>query len=87
MSEIKDSKNIVTARIDADGNVIVGDGNNITVINLKEAAQYKALEADIEKLNNRFERTQKRLQKDPDDSDAQEELLEIDTERSENAIT
>jgi len=81
MSEIKDGKNIVNARIDAGGNVIVGDGNYI--INLKEAAQYKTLEADIEKLNIRFERTQKRLQKDPVDSDAQEELLEIDAERSE----
>lgn len=83
MSEIKDSKNVVTARIDADGNVIVGDGNNITVINLKEAAQYKSLEADIEKLNKRLERAQKRLLKDPDDLDAQEELLEIDAERNE----
>ena len=83
MSEIKDSKNVVTARIDADGNVIVGDGNNITVINLKEAAQYKSLEADIEKLNKRLERAQKRLLKDPDDLDAQEEWLEIDAERNE----
>ncbi len=82
MSEIEHSKNIVNARIDADGNVIVGDGNNITVINLKEAAQYKHLEAEIEKLNTRFERTRQRIEKYPDDQELTVELLEIDEERS-----
>jgi len=79
MDEINDSKNIVTGYIDAKGNVVVGD----TIFNLKEAAQYKALEADIEKLNKRFERIQKRIQKGPDDVDNQEEFLEIEAERKE----
>ena len=51
---IENSKNIVNAHIDAEGNVIIGDGNNITVINLKEAAQYKYLETQLEKENKRF---------------------------------
>lgn len=82
MSKIRDSKNIVTDQIDADGNVIVGDGNTITVINLKEAAQYKSLEADIQKLNERFEKTKDKIEKYPDESDFKTELLEIDKERS-----
>ncbi|MFM9952187.1 MAG: tetratricopeptide repeat protein [Saprospiraceae bacterium] len=83
MSEIHHSKNVLTnARIDANGNFIVGDGNNITVINLKEAAQYKYLKAEIEKLNIRFERAKRRLEKDPEDSESQEELIEIDGERT-----
>ena len=78
MSEISHSKNIVTGHIDAQGNVVVGD----TIINLKEAAQYKAIEAEIAELNTRFERTRKRIEKAPDDMDFQMELLEIDAKRS-----
>lgn len=77
MSEISNSKNVVSnARLDAKGNIVVGD----TIINLKEAAQYKALEADIEKLNKRFERTRKRmsqLQTQSDEDDNQLILLDL----------
>lgn len=62
MSEIKYSKNIVTGHIDAGGNVVVGD----TIINLKEAAQYKVLVSEIGKLNTRFDRTKRRIEKDPE---------------------
>jgi len=78
MSSISHSKNIVTGHIDAQGNVVVGD----TIINLKEAAQYKAIEAEIAELNTRFERTRKRIAKDPDDAEFQVELLEIDAKRN-----
>ena len=82
MADIPTGKNIVAARIDADGNVIVGDGNNITVINLREAAQYKAIEADIQNLDDRFEKARAKAQKYPDDADFRVEMLQIDEERS-----
>ena len=79
MNEISNSKNIITqAYINAKGDVIVGD----ITINLKEAAQYKHLQAEIEDLNIRFERTKRRIEKDPADGELQEELLEIDGKRS-----
>ena len=83
MSDITNSKNIVTARIDAAGNVIVGDGNNITVINLKEAAQYKAIEAEIQELNERFDNAKQKSIQYPDDPDFAVDLINIDSKRSE----
>lgn len=82
MSEIRDSKNVVAAHIDADGNVIVGDGNTITIINLKEAAQYIALEAEIQELDENFEKTNTKIEKYPDDEDFKVELFRIDEKRT-----
>jgi hypothetical protein len=79
MADIPTGKNIVADRINANGNVIVGDNN--THINLKEADQYMAIEADIQKLNERFENTRVKAQKYPDDADFRIELLQIDEER------
>ncbi len=80
MEKIDFPQNIVHGGIEGGGNVIVGNSN--TIINLKEAADYIAIEAAIKKLDTRFERTLKRFQKDTDDREAQEELLEINIERS-----
>ncbi len=75
-TEIHHSKNTLhNAHIDAQGNVIVGD-NNI-VINLKEAAQYIALEETITALKTRQEKTQDRIAKYPDDEEFQQDLLTI----------
>ena len=64
--------------------MIVGDGNTInTVVNLKEAAQYKKLENEITKLNAQFERTKQKLERYPEDESFQQDLLEIDAERIE----
>lgn len=82
MSEIRDSKNVVAAHIDADGNVIVGDGNMITIINLKEAAQYLALEAEIQELDENFEKTSTKIEKYPDDEDFKVESFQIDEKRT-----
>ncbi len=79
MSEIQNSRNIVNASIDANGNVVIGDGN--TIINLKEAAQYKALEADIKELDRQYQTTQAKQAKYPDDEDFPQELLRIDEKR------
>ena len=79
---ISDSKNVVAAHVDANGNVIVGDGNTITVINLKEAAHYKAIQAGISSLNERFEQTKQRIQQFPDEDSFAQELLKIDKERT-----
>ena len=68
-------KNVVEAYIDAKGNVIVGDGN--TIINLKEASQYKSIETEIEELNQRFKITLERIQKFPDDEEFNNELQTI----------
>ena len=43
-----EAKKIANARIDAKGNVIVGDHN--IILNLKEAADYVTLEQEIEEL-------------------------------------
>lgn len=80
---IDSSKNVIAASVDADGNVIVGDGNSITVINLKEAAQYKTLEHAIAALNERFLIAQERSAKYPDDTSFAVELMQIDGERKE----
>jgi tetratricopeptide (TPR) repeat protein len=74
------SRNIVTARIDAGDNVIVGDGN--TIISLKEAAQYKVLEAELKKLDTRFKKTRAKIEKYPDDQDFRTELLQISQEQN-----
>ncbi|MFK7948387.1 MAG: tetratricopeptide repeat protein [Saprospiraceae bacterium] len=80
-NHFQNSKNIIhDARIDAKGNVFVGD--NI-VINLKEAAQYIAIEKAIEKLNQDFQKKQEKIKKYPNDEDFQIELLQIDKQRSE----
>ena len=78
MSEIHHSKNVlVNAHIDANGHVVVGDGNNITVINLREAAQYKSLEVEIEALNTSFEKTLLRTEQYPDDLSFKQDLQHI----------
>lgn len=82
MTEISNSRNVVTAKIDADGNVIVGDGSNISIINLKEAAQYKYIEADIQELSGEFEKTRTKAEKYPDDIDFKADMLRIDKKRS-----
>ena len=79
-NHIQNSKNIVTGHIDAKGNVIVGD--NI-VINLKEAAQYVALEKEIENLEERFNKTITKIKKYPNDADFRADLIQIEKERSE----
>lgn len=81
MNQIPHSKNVVTAHIDAEGNVIVGDGN--TIINLKEAAQYKAIEAEIQELDERFDWAKQKSIQYPDDPDFAVELINIDSKRSE----
>jgi len=83
MNEIHNSKNVVTARINADGNVIVGDGNNVTVINLKEAAQYKDIESEIQELNERFDKAKQKSIQYPDDPDFAVDLINIDSKMSE----
>ena len=78
---MENSKNINTAQIDSNGHVIFGDGN--TIINLKEAAQYKALESQLKKLDGRFEKVQENIVKYPDDQNFKTELLQISTEQDE----
>lgn len=78
---IENSNNVVAASIDAGGNVIVGDGN--IVINLKEAADYKELQSQLERLNERFEKTQTRINNHPDDEDFKTELLQLSGEQNE----
>lgn len=79
MKEIQNSKNIITGTIDAKGNVSVGD----IIINLKEAAQYKAIEAEIQELNERFNKAKQKSIQYPDDPDFTVELIAIDSKRSE----
>ena len=68
--------------IDADNNVIIDAyGNNLTIINLKEAAQYKAIEAEIADFNAKFNKTQAKIEQYPEDDDFRVELLEIDKKR------
>src|ERR1700712_4132598 len=68
-------KNIVSASINADGHVIVGDGNSI--VNLKEAAQYIVLEKDLAALADRMQKTHTRIEKYPDEEEFRIELLQI----------
>ena len=79
-NHIQNSKNIVTGHIDAKGNVIVGD--NI-VINLKEAAQYIALEKEIEELDNSFQEISQQIQKNPNIDFFNKELIKINQRRNE----
>jgi tetratricopeptide (TPR) repeat protein len=79
-NHIQNSKNIVTGHIDAKGNVIVGD--NI-VINLKEAAQYVALEKEIEELDNSFQEISQQIQKNPNIDFFNKELIKINQRRNE----
>jgi len=81
MDEITNSKNVVAgSSMDAGGSIIIGDGN--TVFNLKEAADYKNLVAQIQALDADFERTRSKFEKYPDDEDFQQDLLRIDEQRS-----
>lgn len=78
------SKNIVQAHIDSNGNVIVGDGN--TIVNLKEATQYKAIVVIIEDLKERFEKAKLKREQYPDDPDFGIEMLKIDDERRQKQV-
>lgn len=77
---IENSKNVVNDRVDAQGNVIIGDGNNITIINLKEAAQYKHLLFQLEEKNKRFYKVKQKIAQYPNDQDFEDELLYISKE-------
>ncbi len=79
IEKIENSKNVVTARIDAGGNVTVGD---TTVINLKEAALYKTLQAELVRLDEKFDKTRSKIEKYPDDEDFKLELLQLSEERN-----
>lgn len=80
MNEINHSKNIISgSHIDAAGNVNIGD---VTVVNLKEAAEYKALEADINELQEQFNHTKTKIEKYPDDDDFKADLIRIAEKRS-----
>ncbi len=80
MNEINHSKNIISgSHIDAAGNVNIGD---VTVVNLKEAAEYKALEADINELQAQFNHTKTKIEKYPDDDDFKADLIRIAEKRS-----
>lgn len=71
----KDNKNIVAARIHAGGNVIVGDKNIINI--LKEAAQYKDLEAELNELYEQLARENRNIDKYPGDEEFVKEELRI----------
>lgn len=77
MIKIKDSKNTVISKIQADGNVIVGDGNNITTTHLREAAQYRDLAAEIKELDKSIFIFKGKIKKYPDDEDFKAELVII----------
>lgn len=74
-------KNINNASIDANGNVVFGDGNHITVINLKEAAQYKKLQTDLEELDGELETIKERINAVPDYVGFKQDLLRVDKKR------
>ncbi|MBD0254321.1 MAG: hypothetical protein ICV83_01275 [Cytophagales bacterium] len=81
---IENSKNVIAGSIDAGGIVTVGD---TFVINLKEAAQYKALLAALARLDQQMEKTRERIARFVEDKDLKEEyeveLLQLSEERNE----
>ena len=79
---IENSKNVNTGEINSDGHVIIGDGNNITIIHLKEAADYKELQEELEALNEQFKKTQSRIEKYPEEAEFKLELLEISNKQN-----
>ncbi|WP_221392115.1 hypothetical protein [Dyadobacter sp. NIV53] len=54
-----ESKNLIAAHFDINGNIIAGDG--ITIINFKETTQYKVIQEQITELNNDFEKVRQEL--------------------------
>ncbi|QMU27833.1 tetratricopeptide repeat protein [Adhaeribacter radiodurans] len=75
---INSSQNVNTGSIDANGNVIIGNGN--IVINLKEATEYKELQEQIDKLNLRYNTVSDYFNKYKDESFVLE-LSQINAER------
>ena len=79
---IENSHNFLhNSRIDAEGNVIVGD-NNI-ILNLKEAADYIRIEKEISELSKAWETCQKRIAQYPKDNSFQDEADRLAMKRVE----
>lgn len=56
-------------------------GDNYITINLKEAADYKILQAQLGNLNNQFEKVKANIEKYSDDETFREDLIQVDEER------
>ncbi len=78
------STNTDRAWMDAEQNVIIGEGN--ILFNLKEADWYKDIVVAIDDLNKRLEQAQTKYDKYPDDEDLSSEIQEIEWERSQKEI-
>lgn len=78
---IQNSKNVVAgSTVDTGGDFHVGDE---VINNYYHSAQYQELKAQREKLQARFEQTQKKTEQYPNDEDFKIELLRIAKERQE----
>lgn len=69
------NKNLINARIDSAGNVVVGDGN--IVLNLKEASEYATLIDSIKILEVRIRKTKNRISKYPTDESFKKDLSDL----------